>query len=105
MSITCPLSSFATPKQQIPKHAYSSDGYKVHNGSYTRYGASWTTGDRITAVVDINAGTIHFKKNGTDQGVAFSDVKGPLVPGVTTNWQLRRSTHEYSLNDACKRDW
>jgi len=50
-------------------------GQKVVNGSYSTYGASFTTGDTIGAALDADANTITFYKNGTSQG-SFSITSG-----------------------------
>jgi len=50
---------------------YRGSGVK-NNGTDTSYGASWTTGDILSAALDMTAGTITFYKNGVSQGVAFS---------------------------------
>lgn len=55
--------------------AYTSTGKKISSswpGSV--YGATFTTGDTITALVDLGVGEIAFKKNGTSQGTAFTDL-------------------------------
>lgn len=52
--------------------AYWWDGRKVNNGSFTAYGASFTTGDVISVAFDAGAGTLTFYKNGTSQGTAFT---------------------------------
>lgn len=38
------------------------------------YGASFTTGDVISILLDLDNGTLEFWKNGVSQGVAFTDI-------------------------------
>ena len=46
-------------------------------GSYTSYGASYTSGDIVGIEIDTDTGSINFHKNGVDQGEAFKFVPGP----------------------------
>jgi len=62
---------------------YSSQGRKAHSGSTTLYGAQYSSGDEITCEVNLDRGTLQFFKNGQDQGVAATDLKGPLTPALT----------------------
>lgn len=63
--------------------------YYYYNGNKyagaTAYGASYTTGDTISVLLDLDIGTIEFYKNGVSQGVAFTDVKtlGEVFPAIT----------------------
>jgi hypothetical protein len=56
------------------------------NGTNGSYGASYTTGDIISVLLDLDNGTIEFWKNGVSQGVAFTNVKslGDVFPAVTS---------------------
>lgn len=48
------------------------------------YGADWTTGDVISVLLDLDAGSLEFWKNGVSQGVAVaSGITGALAPMVT----------------------
>jgi len=44
------------------------------NNSGTRYGEYWNNGDVIGTVLDLEAKTISFYRNGNDLGVAFSNI-------------------------------
>ena len=57
-------------------YSYLGNGNKLSNGSASSYGASYTDGDIIGVAVDMDAGTINFYKNGSDQGQAFSGISG-----------------------------
>jgi hypothetical protein len=59
----------------------ASDGNKVSpGGGAVAYGSSWTTGDKITVLLDMDAGTVSFGKNGVDQGIAFTGVTAAQIP-------------------------
>ena len=48
--------------------AYYVSGSKSLNGTFTAYGASWTTGDIIGVALDCDSNTIQFYKNNAAQG-------------------------------------
>jgi hypothetical protein len=50
------------------------------NGAGTRYGEYWNNGDVIGTVLDLEAKTISFYKNGNDLGVAFPSI--PVGDGL-----------------------
>jgi hypothetical protein len=54
---------------------FSFDGTKGNNG-WTAYGASYTNGDVISVLLDMDAKTLTFWKNGVSQGQAFSGLSG-----------------------------
>jgi hypothetical protein len=64
---------------------YSATGNK-YKGTNTVYGSSYTTGDIISVLLDLDNGTIEFWKNGVSQGIAFTNVKslGDVYPAVTS---------------------
>jgi hypothetical protein len=65
--------------------SWGNNGAKTTAGSDTAYGATWTLGDVLGAVVDFAAGSITFYKNGVSQGAAFSGLTfSDLYPGVKT---------------------
>ena len=52
---------------------YSNNGYKYPgNGTSAAYGASWTLNDVISVLLDLDAGTLSYRKNGADQGTAYT---------------------------------
>ena len=53
-------------------------GFTGHKLKYTEYGAEWTEGDTMSGILDLDAGTISFSKNGVQSN--------PLEPVVS---QLR----------------
>jgi len=63
-------------------YAYWSDGQKLTNNSASSYGATYTTNDVIAVELDLDAGTISFRKNNTSQGVAFSSISGTFAAGL-----------------------
>ncbi|RCK36140.1 hypothetical protein TH9_05700 [Thalassospira xiamenensis] len=60
---------------------YCKDGGISRNGTYTAYGATFTTGDVIGVLVDCEQDTINFSKNGVWQGQIDLCAK----PFLTTN--------------------
>ncbi|CAF1232898.1 unnamed protein product [Didymodactylos carnosus] len=56
--------------------SYSYDGQRVRkwNVQNSKYGDPWLAGDVISCLIDCDEGTISFKRNGADLGVAFSNV-------------------------------
>lgn len=75
--------------EQATDYTYvASNGNKRSNGSLVAYGAIWTGGSvKITILLDMDAGTVSFAKDGVDQGVAYSGLTGAFYPGVATNSQ------------------
>ena len=63
---------------------YGSSGMVYHNGKRRQYGERWGCLDVITTALDLEAGTISFRKNGVDQGIAFRNVHGPLFLAVSS---------------------
>lgn len=54
--------------------AYTNDALKARSGSYSAYGATWTTNDVIGVALDADSGSITFYKNGISQGAAYTDL-------------------------------
>ncbi len=71
---------------------YGENGNKVTAGVFSAFGAAWGNGDVMTVGLNMDAGTLMFKKNGTLQGTAFSGLTGSIYaamgdypnPDVTT---------------------
>jgi hypothetical protein len=61
---------------------WNADGNKYNNGTPSSYGASYTTGDVIGAVVNFAANTVTFYKNGVSQGpiTIVTGSGGPRFP-------------------------
>ena len=53
---------------------YANSGNKNNAGSGTAYGATYTGGDFIECYWNASARSVGFKKNGSDQGVAFTGI-------------------------------
>jgi hypothetical protein len=65
---------------------YYRTGNKYNAGSFTAYGATYTTNDVIGIAFDADAGTLTFYKNNTSQGTAFSSLtSGPYFFAVGNN--------------------
>ena len=56
------------------------NGQKYNNNSGASYGATFTTNDIIGVAVDMDAGTLKFYKNNSDQGVAYDTLSGTVFP-------------------------
>ena len=54
--------------------AYRMNGDKEQNGTSAAYGATYAANDVIGVAVDLNSGSITFYKNGTSQGVAYTNL-------------------------------
>lgn len=67
---------FDMPGRCSCEWVYRNDGSKMNGGTVTAYGASWTSGDVISLLLDLSAGTLVFYKNGSTQGTAFSSLNG-----------------------------
>jgi len=65
------------------RRVYSTNGQK-YTGSGSSYGASYTTNDIIGIALDLDNGTLTFYKNGSSQGVAFTDILTAMVDGGWT---------------------
>lgn len=77
-------------------YLYWSDGNKTSGGGTApAYGASYTTGDRITAEWDADGGTITFFKNGVSQGQAFSGISGTYLPYLISNNTTQKTTANF----------
>lgn len=68
----------AYPGSQSDTYGYASSGEKYNNATPSAYGAAYTVGDVIGVLLDVDAGSVEFFKNGVSQGVAFSGLSGPL---------------------------
>lgn len=67
----------------IDANGYEYDGpsgEKLTGGVNTAYGATFTTGDIISILLDKDAGEITFWKNGVSQGLAYSGLTGNWAP-------------------------
>ena len=65
-------------------YSYRNDtGQKATGGTFSAYGATFTTGDIISVVFDADAGTLVFYKNGATQGTAFTGISGTYFPAVS----------------------
>lgn len=63
---------------------YGDAGQKVTNGATSAYGASFTTGDTLSVLLDMDGGgNVEFYKNGVTQGVAFTGLSGDIYAGIS----------------------
>jgi len=67
---------------------YIASGYKNHaSSSGLAYGEKYGAGDTITLILNLSKGTIEFKKNKKSQGVAFTNIKGPVYLAISGTTQ------------------
>lgn len=63
--------------------SYISNGNKAQNNVQTAYGATYTNGDVISVLLDLDAGQLTFWKNGATQGVAYTGISGFYTSGLS----------------------
>ena len=61
-----------------------SNGNKTNNATSATYGASYASGDVVGVVLDMDAGTVTFYKNGSSQGTAYSGLTGTIFAAFGT---------------------
>merc|ERR1719233_885586 len=59
---------------------YANDSWKNHNYSARPYGEAYHVGDIVT--IEMDKGNMICYKNGNSQGIAFTNLSGPLCPAV-----------------------
>jgi hypothetical protein len=71
---------FLTGYSSTNLRAYRQIGYKYPEG--VTYGASYTTNDTISVLLDLDNGKLEFWKNGVSQGISHTDIKtlGTVYP-------------------------
>lgn len=74
------------------EYVYLSTGQKYSTSGASTYGATYTTGDVLEVYVD--NGSLGFKKNGVDQGTAFSGLTGTFSPAFGAGG----STGQYTID-------
>jgi hypothetical protein len=62
-------------------YGYNGDSY--HNSLYKPFGKPYVSGDIVGVKVDFSLKTIEFFLNGISQGVAYTNVTGPVSPAVS----------------------
>eukprot|EP00474_Spongospora_subterranea_P004666 CRZ05124.1 hypothetical protein [Spongospora subterranea] len=58
-------------------------GKGYDSGRTTNYGSKYGKNDRIGVLMDFDNMTLEFFKNGVSQGIAFTQLKGPVYPAVS----------------------
>jgi hypothetical protein len=69
-------------------YEYSYDtwsGNKRNNNTASAYGVSISSGGYVEVLLDLDAGTLVFKANGSDQGTAYTGLSGTFFPAFA-NW-------------------
>lgn len=80
------------------KFYYGNNGNKYINGTSSTYGASYTSNDTISILLDLDNKKLEFWKNGVTQGVmdsALGSLSGDVYIAVG---QGSSSTHTYTAN-------
>jgi len=68
----------------VPGWAFGAGyGQKWNNGSQTSYGRTCQQGDVIRVKLDMDNKTLEFFINDSSQGVAFTDITGPVRPAMS----------------------
>ncbi|ASA22786.1 hypothetical protein B9T62_19455 [Paenibacillus donghaensis] len=70
----------------VSHRGYFPDGKKWSGSAGSIYGSTFTLGDTISILLDMDNGILEFWKNGVTQGVAFTDIKplGTVYPSHTS---------------------
>jgi len=58
-------------------------GQKFDNGTQTAYGRTCNQGDIIRVKLNLGSRSLEFSINGTTQGVAFTNINGPVRPAIS----------------------
>jgi len=66
-----------------PGWSYSVGGSQKMHGTTVTYGARASAGDRVKVRVNLDKKDIEFYLNGVSQGVAYTDVTGPVRPAMS----------------------
>ena len=72
------------------------NGYKYTNGGSSAYGASFGNGDIIGIALDMDNTSITFYKNGSSQGVAWSNISAGTYSPAHGSDQTGRDTYVYA---------
>lgn len=100
-----PASTFVTTDGRFVGDAavswsYCTNSTRYAAGTPAAYGATWGVGDVIGVLLDLDAGSIKFTKNGVDQGTAATGLSGTLAPAVSmidsTNFTARFSAGSWT---------
>jgi hypothetical protein len=78
--------------------SYRANGDKELSNGASAYGATWTTNDVIGVAIDTSAGSITFYKNGTSQGVAFTNLNATFTNGLFFSFQNSVGTTTFVYN-------
>lgn len=77
------VGTYTYPGQLAGSWSYrTEDGCKVHNGQVSSYGERCAANDIIGVALDMEAGTLAFRRNGVWQGNAHTNISGLVGPAV-----------------------
>jgi hypothetical protein len=72
-----------TPGNDANSWAYfASNGNKTTNNTQFAYGETMAAGDLVSVLLDMDAGSVEFWKNGVSQGVAFTGLSGAMFAAI-----------------------
>jgi hypothetical protein len=67
----------------IPGWAFAVQHGQKYHSTQQSYGRSCVEGDTVKVRLDLDKSTIEFFINGTSQGIAYTDVTGPVRPSIS----------------------
>lgn len=70
------LANTSNPYLYSYGYFYASNGQKANNGTFSAYGAAYSTNDVIGIALDLDNGTLTFYKNNVSQGTAYTGLSG-----------------------------
>jgi hypothetical protein len=79
-----PIMSYIQAITSITSRLYRFNGEKETDGTSSSYGNSYTAGDIISVALNITDGELTFYKNGSSEGVAFTDIASAMPSGGWT---------------------
>jgi len=62
---------------------YGNNGKREHAGGSEKYGPTYSTGDTIRVMCDMDSRTLSFSKNGLYLGIAFHNIPACVYPAIT----------------------
>lgn len=79
-------------------YSYLDGGDKYNNNTSAFYGAGYANTNVISVVVDMDAGTLVFWKNGASQGTAYTGLSGTFFPALGSNWSASTLTVNFGAS-------
>lgn len=73
-------------------YAYLEGGDKYNNNTTAFYGTGYANTNVISVVLDLDAGTLVYWKNGVSEGTAYTGISGTFFPALGSNWNASTLT-------------